>query len=214
MADDLAHLLRALGYREVRLIAGHSAGAAVALSLALGRPQGQGEAPLRVGGVLGVAPSLVPPPLLYTLLLGPALAPLVGSAPSVLTATALTRRTGLTDRLLDSTGSMIASVQRERYRALLGQAGHLKGAIDFMAATDLPGLLRRLPGLVVPTHFLIAPDDPWIPARRLKTEIDRWLPAASVEHCAGGHLLPESQPRRTALLMSQLLGQAGHQRCG
>jgi magnesium chelatase accessory protein len=209
MADDLASLLRALGYEEVRLIAGHSAGAAVALSLALGRPQGTGGAPIKVGRVLGVAPSLVPPPLLYTLLLGPALAPIVGSAPSVLTATALTRRTGLTDRLLDSTGSTIASVQRERYRVLLAQAGHLKGAIDFMAATDLPGLLRRLPGLTVPAHFMIAPDDPWIPARRLEAEIGRWLPEAVLEYCAGGHLLPESQPDRTALLMTQLLRNAG-----
>jgi magnesium chelatase accessory protein len=206
MADDLADLLNTLGYGEVRLVAGHSAGAAVALSLALARQQSRSKARVKVGQVLGIAPSLVPPPLLYTLLLGPALAPIVGSAPSVLTASALTRRTGLTDRLLDSTGSVIDRVQREQYRALLAQPGHLKGAIDFMAATDLPGLLRRLPGLDLAAHFLIAPDDPWIPARRLEAEIGRWLPGAVLEYCAGGHLLPESQPRRAAALMTQLLG--------
>ena len=206
MARDIAELLTALGLRRVRLIAGHSAGAAVALALALAdRPSHAGTPPVEIDQILGIAPSLVPPPLLYTLLLGPALAPMVASTPSVLTATMLTRRTGLTDRLLDSTGSTIADVQREGYRRLLGEPRHLRGAIDFMAATDLPGLLRRLPRLSVPARFLIAPDDRWISARRLDEELARWLPQAGVERCPGGHLLPESQPRQTARLIQEMI---------
>lgn len=209
MAGDVADLLGALGLRRVKLIAGHSAGAAVALALALADSARDGAPCLQVDQILGIAPSLVPPPLLYTLLLGPALAPMVASTPSVLTATMLTRRTGLTDRLLDSTGSTIENTQREGYRRLLAQPRHLRGAIDFMAATDLPGLLRRLPGLRVPATFLIAPDDPWISARRLEQELTRWLPNAPIERSLGGHLLPESQPLHTAQLIRQLVVKTG-----
>jgi len=225
MAADLAELLHGLGYNKVDVVAGHSAGAAIALALALGSPAGchgasgdgsrqagGAQAPSRtgargliVGTVLGIAPSLVPPPPLYTTMLGPLLAPLVGSTPSIAAAALLARTTGLTDRLLASTGSTIAPAQRERYRQLLKSRAHVRGAVDFMTATRLPDLLARLSGLACPSHFLIADDDPWIPAGALRDILSRHLPQAELEGCRGGHLLPESRPELVANHIKQLL---------
>lgn len=209
MADDLQDLLVGMGLNRVDLVVGHSAGAAVALWLAL-RSARQSHTP--IGAVLGIAPSLVPPPALYRLSLGPLLAPLLTSMPSAAAAALIARNTRLVDMLLASTGSQIAPQQAHAYRALLADPVHVKGALDFMAATDLPALLtaldhgRALGGL--PCEFLLAPDDHWIPKRALEPIIAEHLPAAVVHHCEGGHLLPESQPHRVAQLIEALIARA------
>jgi magnesium chelatase accessory protein len=214
MAHDLATLLSQLGFERVEVVAGHSAGAAIGLALALGEsaldmkraaPE-SGRAPaIEIGTVFGIAPSLVPPPALYTLMLGPLLAPLVGSAASIAAASLLTRTTRTADRLLDSTGSEICETQRADYRKLLASRTHLQGAVDFMAATRLPGLLEKLQALRCDTHFLLAEDDPWIPSGRLREVIERHLPGAGIESCRGGHLLPESRPERVAERVAAML---------
>lgn len=193
MAADLIALIEAEGLSRIDVVVGHSAGAAVALELVV-------EAPvtIEVDAVLGIAPSLVPPPSLYSLLLGPLLAPLVGSEPSVQLAALLARSTGMTDRLLASTGSRIDERQRDAYRLLLGDAAQMRGAINFMAATDLPALLERLREVRVPCEFIVAEDDPWIPVVPLTAIIAKHLPRARVELWRGGHMLPEADPQRVA----------------
>jgi magnesium chelatase accessory protein len=206
MAHELQDLLRAEGLERIDCLAGHSAGAAVALALALRKGTG-----LRIGSLLGIAPSLVPPPALYTLMLGPLLAPLVGSDLSVNATAALARSTGLVDRLLASTGSTIGPEQREAYRLLFGDTGHVRGAIHFMAATDLPGLLERLPQLptqTIATGFMVADDDPWIPAHALLPILSSRMPGAAVERLRGGHMLPEATPQRVAAAIESLMARA------
>ena len=193
MAHDLLELVDAEGLSRIDLIVGHSAGAAVGLELMLAAP-----ATLTVSGCLGIAPSLVPPPSLYSMLLGPLLAPLVGSEPSVQFAAMLARSTGMVDRLLASTGSTIDERQREAYRLLLGDAAQMRGAINFMAATDLPSLLERISGVRALCEFIVAEDDPWIPVVPLTAIIARHLPQAHVELWRGGHMLPEADPQRVA----------------
>jgi len=178
----------------------------VALALALRKGTG-----LQIGSLLGIAPSLVPPPALYTLILGPLLAPLVGSDLSVNATAALARSTGLVDRLLASTGSTIGPEQREAYRLLFGDTGHVRGAIHFMAATDLPGLLERLPQLptqTIATGFMVADDDPWIPAHALLPILSSRMPGAAVERLRGGHMLPEATPQRVAAAIESLMARA------
>ena len=206
VASELLALLAAEGLERIDLIAGHSAGAAVALALALRERSG-----LSIGGVLGITPSLVPPPAFYTLMLGPLLAPLVGSDLSVTATAALARSTGLVDRLLVSTGSQIDPEQREAYRLLLGDPGHVRGALHFMAATDLPGLLERLPRLAgskPDISFLVADDDPWIPADDLLPILASRLPKADVERQRGGHMLPEAFPQRVAAVIESRMARA------
>ena len=198
MAFDLASLLKRLGFERVEVVAGHSAGAAIGLALA--------SAPgIEIGTVFGIAPSLVPPPAIYTLMLGPLLAPIVGSAASIAAAALLTRTTRTADRLLDSTGSVISDAQRAVYRELLASRAHLQGAVDFMTATRLPELLPRLAGLQCKVHFLLAEDDPWIPAKQLRQVIERHLPSARIESCQGGHLLPESRSELVAERLRAIL---------
>lgn len=193
MASDLLELIAAEGITHIDLVVGHSAGAAVALELVLAA-----QPALSFGSVLGIAPSLVPPPSLYSILLGPLLSPLVGSEPSVQLAAMLARSTGMVDRLLASTGSKIDEQQREAYRLLLGDPSQMRGAINFMAATDLPALLERLSDFRVPCEFIVAEDDPWIPAAPLTAIIAERLPRARVELWRGGHMLPEADPQRVA----------------
>lgn len=209
MADDVQRLLAGLGLSRIDLVVGHSAGAAVALWLAL--RSGQAGSPT-IGALLGIAPSLVPPPALYRLSLGPLLAPLLTSMPSAAAAALIARNTSLVNVLLASTGSQISPAQAQAYRALLADPKHVKGALDFMAATDLPALLaaldhgRALPAMAC--EFLLAPDDHWIPQRALEPIITRHLPSAIIHHCEGGHLLPESQPQRVAQLIEALIARA------
>jgi magnesium chelatase accessory protein len=125
-------------------------------------------------------------------MLGPLLGPLVLSSPSLLMLGGIARSTHVVNRLLASTGTALPHARKEIYRGLFGQSAHLRGALGFMAATDLPGLLSEAHGLTVPTLFLAALDDPWIPAEPLAQVMNTHLPQATLEwHPQGGHLFHE-----------------------
>ncbi|MFZ9812919.1 MAG: alpha/beta fold hydrolase [Burkholderiaceae bacterium] len=221
MAQDLQALLSSLGVQQVDLVVGHSAGAAVGIWLALlandrdlqSGSQSSKTTPLpgntsplsriSIGRIIGVAPSLVPPPSLYNLLLGPVLNPLFVSAVSVSMITLLARNTGMVDRLIRSTGSQIPSSQLDAYRQLFQEENHVRGAIEFMAGTDLPELLKRGPALSAPLDLLIAEDDPWIPARALRSVAMNHFPHARLHFCKGGHLVHEADPGPLVTLMTQ-----------
>jgi magnesium chelatase accessory protein len=197
MADDLQALLQALGIRQVDLVVGHSAGAAVAIWLSLlGVP---------IKKILGVAPSLVPPPAFYNLMLGPLLTPLFVSGLSVSGLSALARGTRIVDGLIASTGSRIPDDQQEEYRRIFAQRSHVKGAIEFMAGTDLPNLLARGHELQAELSLLIAEDDRWIPASGLRRVAREHFPKADLQFCTGGHLVQEVDPGLVARSMQQFL---------
>ena len=160
---------------------------------------------LSIGRIIGVAPSLVPPPSLYNLLLGPLLNPLFVSGLSVAAIASLARNTRMVDRLIASTGSQIPQSQLETYRRLFREEQHVRGAIAFMAGTDLPTLLRQGKDLVTPLDLLIAEDDPWIPARALRGIAAEHFPKAQLHFCQGGHLAHEADPSVLAALMRQAL---------
>ncbi len=167
------------------LILGHSAGAAVALIMGLNHPQ-------RI--ILGLAPSLVPPPPIYSSLVGPWLGPMVRSGPSLALGHWLAGQALVIDRLLASTASPISQEQKHRYRKLFESKAHLEGTLAFMAGTDLPGLLAH-PALqsLAKVAILSAKDDPWIPANALQTILQTRLPQAKVKWLeTGGHLFHET----------------------
>ena len=197
MADDLQSLLQHLGIQQLDLVVGHSAGAAVAIWLSLlGVP---------IKKILGVAPSLVPPPALYNLMLGPLLTPLFISSPSVAGLSALARGTRFVDGLIASTGSQIPEDQQEEYRRIFAQRSHVKGAIEFMAGTDLPTLLARGNELKAELSLLIAEDDRWIPASGLRRVARDHFPKADLQFCTGGHLVQEVNPGLVAEAMRHTL---------
>jgi len=199
-------------------VAGHSAGAAVALQLA----SMQASAPsssccYRVEGVLGVNPALVPPPAAMVHGILPWLAPLTASPVTRDVVQAAQR--GLSalpglgamqealgqlalSAILDSTGSSLTEASRAAYRTLFAESRHVWSAMQMMAHWDLPALMPRLTEVQCPVTLLVARDDPWIPVRALEA-LYRAHPAWGWRETTGGHLLPEASP----LLVSRVIAE-------
>jgi magnesium chelatase accessory protein len=198
MKDALAALLAALKLPAPVLVAGHSAGAALALRWAL-------SAPRPPGAVVGFNPSLVAPAEVYMQWLAPLINPVATSAPVAQMLAALAVRTGMVDSLLNSTQSVLPAAQRERYRQLFSRPEHVRGSMGFMAAADLPALLAegaRLPGT---PHFIVGTRDAWVPEASLRPVIEKHFPQAKVERWVGGHVLHEEMPAKSASLLIGVL---------
>lgn len=189
--EALAALMLALGLPSPQWVAGHSAGAALALRWAL-------DSPLPPHAVLGLNPSLVAPPAIYLQWAAPFINPVATSGPVTRLLARLSGPTGFVDRLLDSTGSALPEAQRARYRQLFAEPAHVRGAMGFMAAADLPGLLPECAQLPCPAAFVIGERDRWVPQGPLRAVLARHLPRAEVQTWPGGHLLHEEQPVRAA----------------
>jgi magnesium chelatase accessory protein len=225
IARGLNALLAALHLPPPAALAGHSAGAALALRWALDHaPQAPAGAlaetaprPHRAWPqVLGFAPSLVAPPAVYTQWLGPLVTPLATSAPVAGLMARLAGSTGYVDRLLDSTGSQLSEPQRAAYRRLFTDPVHVRGSVGFMAAAELPALMAQCtqaPGLAAHCAFVLGQRDRWVPERSLVPVIQRHLPGAAVQRWAGGHLVHEEQPDRAAAwLLQQCAALPNHDR--
>jgi magnesium chelatase accessory protein len=211
MAKEIDALLIALKLRGRVAMVGHSAGAPLAIEWALRqRSLAQQSAPpaappITLTHIVGLNPSLVPPPALYTSLLGPMVAPIATSSPMTSFISSLAASTGLVNQLLDSTQSQVPAHQRKYYRYLFSQAAHVRGAMGFMAGADLPALLKRSDGLQVPVTFLLGATDSWVKEVPLKAVIQQSFPKAHVVTWPGGHLLHEERPQEVAKFIQESL---------
>ena len=203
IARDLWALLAALQLPAPVLLVGHSAGAALALRMALDAPPGT-AAP----GVLGFAPSLVAPPEVYIRYLAPLVNPVATSGPVSRLVAGLAARSGLIDSLLASTGSQLTAPQKLAYRRLFEDPQHVRGAVGFMAAADLPALNADCERLQTPVAFVLGANDRWIPQRALRPVLARHLPRAEVQVWPGGHLVHEETPEPAAAFVARLLASA------
>lgn len=201
VARGLQALVAALALPAPAAVAGHSAGAALGLRWALDLQAAGTSPPL----VLGFAPSLVAPPELYTRFMAPLVNPVATSGWMTSAVARLGRGTALVDWLLDSTGSRLSPEQRAAYRALFGDPEHVRGAVGFMAAADLPALLAECPRLRGDTAFVLGTRDAWVPQRLLAPVIARALPRARVQAWDAGHLLHEEEPARAAAWLVEQL---------
>jgi len=204
MAESLHALLLTLKIEGPLAFVGHSAGAPLAIEWALAHVQDKTLA-FQVTHIIGLNPSLVPPPLLYTTLLGPMVAPIATSSPMTGMLAFIAANTGMVDQLLDSTGSKIPLTHRNNYRYLFSQANHVQGAMGFMAGADLPSILERGRTLKVPCSFLIGAADTWVKEAPLKEVIRNSFPNAAVITWPGGHLLHEENPKETAALIRKFV---------
>jgi magnesium chelatase accessory protein len=200
IAADLDTLLAKLHVKPVTLVAGHSAGAALAICWALVAAK-----PPRA--IVGFNPSLVPPPALYTTLLAPLVNPIATSSALTVWLASLGGRSGLVNSLLDSTRSSIPEAQRACYAKLFSDPAHVRGTMGYMAAADLPGMLEDARKLTIPTHFVLGAQDPWVPERSLRRVIACSFPNALVDIWEGGHLLHETQPERAAQFLKDVLAE-------
>ncbi len=198
IAQQLDVLLEVMEVGPPALVAGHSAGFPLSLRWSLlGRHC--------AGALVGYAPSLVPPPPAYALFLGPLINPLATSGPIASLLAATIGPSGMVDRLLDSTASILDERQRRHYRTLFSESAHVRGAMNFMAAADLPVLLEDAAGSAAPMRLVVGDLDAWVPPEPLLQVIRRYLPQAQVERWNAGHLMHEIEPERAARVILETL---------
>lgn len=197
MAHDIAALAQAQGWRPT-LILGHSAGAALALSLAdtLRTPAG---APPRICGInaalagfKGVAGWLFP-----------VLARLLAANP--FTANLFTLGPGgvaRARRLIEGTGSHLDAEGLRLYARLIDNRDHVDGTLRMMSQWDVAPLLTRLAGITAPCLLITGDNDHAVPPDT-SDRAARILPCAVVRHLAGlGHLAHEEAPERVLAVLS------------
>lgn len=200
MAAALGGLLGELRF-DPAVVVGHSAGAAIALRLVLDG----GAAPAAVVSFNG------------------ALRPLAGAAGQFFAPLArlFAAAPGLPElfawraahpqavrRLVDGTGSRIDAEGVALYARLVGNPGHVQGALAMMAQWDLHALQADLPKMPVPVSLVVGSADRTVPPRQSAEVLQRLPPSpltTLVEWPGLGHLAHEERPDLAA---DQVIGVA------
>ncbi|TDL75239.1 alpha/beta fold hydrolase [Palleronia sediminis] len=197
MADDLALLLQRLGIAP-DIVVGHSAGAAIALWMALAAPE-------TIRGVVGFNAALSPfrgaagwvfPVLARTLVRAPGVPFLASRALGL---------PGQVSGLLASTGSRIDSAGRRQYRQLVSDRRHVAGALAMMAAWDVGRLSERLPTLACPVLLATGSRDGSVPPENSREAAARLPMGAWRDLGALGHLAHEERPDLAAGIILGML---------
>ena len=185
------------------LIAGHSAGSAIAARMVL-------DGFAAPNAVIGLNAALQPFPGLAAKIF-PTLARMLfvnPLAPHIFAGIA--RQRGEAGRFLaSSTGSVIDTAGADFYGRLFATPAHCAGAITMMADWDLDSLARDLPRLAVPMLLVHGDGDAAIPvasARAAAAQVAR----AQITSLPGlGHLAHEEQPAVIADLMVNFAREQG-----
>ncbi|MEL6877244.1 MAG: alpha/beta fold hydrolase BchO [Pseudomonadota bacterium] len=194
MARAVGRLLDELDVMPA-MIVGHSAGAALALQLALTR---QLDVPL-----IGLNAALRPFPGLAAQLF-PAFAKMLFVNPLVprLFSKSVSRREDAERFLARATQSKIDQVGLDCYAALLANSRHTKGALAMMANWDLPALQSRLSAIQNPVLLVHSARDNAVPISAAR-EAAEALPNAQLEELPQlGHLAHEEDPENAARLIA------------
>lgn len=200
MAREVTGLLATLEVQPAAII-GHSAGAAIAMQLALDNAYR--------GPIVGLSPALRPFPGAMAQIF-PAVAkalfvnPLV---PRIFTGSI--DLVGGAERFLwRSTHSRIDREGLACYRTLLKHPGHAGGALAMMANWDLPALRERMSDVRNPVLLVHGTNDPAIPPDWAR-DAASWLPDARLELLPGlGHLAHEEAPGKAAAHIAAFLAGA------
>jgi magnesium chelatase accessory protein len=188
VATALAALLKSIDAAPA-LIVGHSAGAAIALQLAM---QGD-DRPALLVAINGALMPLFGPagrwfaPIARTLTQQPLVAPAFAM---------LAAWPGVTRRLLDGTGSAVPAASERCYRHLLRRPAHVAGTLRLMADWDLDPLWAGLGGIRTPVQLIAGADDRMVPAWQSARVRERLCDAQLTELAGLGHLAHEEAPRQ------------------
>jgi magnesium chelatase accessory protein len=191
MARALQALLQAL-HAQPTLVVGHSAGAAIALRMAL-------DGFIAPERIVGINAAVLP--------LGGLAGPLFSPVAKLMAATPLVprlfawraRNRAVLDRLLGGTGSTLDATGTALYHRLVSDPEHAAGALAMMANWHLPPLARDLPRLTTPLDLLMGENDRTVPPTQGALILERLAPAARgrLIGLAGlGHLAHEEAPGR------------------
>lgn len=196
MARAVAALLTALGYQPC-IVAGHSAGAAVLIRMAL-------DGLIAPNVIISLNGALLPfqgpvgqffSPLAKLLVLNP-------FATRIFTWAA--QNEANVKRLLDDTGSKLDEEGIRLYARLFRDPKHVSGALAMMANWDLKQLERDMPKLRAPLVLVAASNDRSIPAD-YAFRVRDMVPGAKVEVLRGlGHLAHEEKPQEAYELILRI----------
>lgn len=201
VARSAAALCGALSARP-RYLIGHSAGAAIAVRMALDGL----AAPDRIIAING---ALLPFP-------GPlgAWAPLVArgffyNPIAVAFFKARAEQRGAVRELIESTGSRLDQEGLALYEKLFRRASHLRGTLGLMAHWDLAPLRAGLSRLGSPLTLLVGENDRAVRPETAET-LRGLVPKLEILRLPGlGHLAHEEAPERAAAQILRLIGAAG-----
>lgn len=187
LAGHLGRLLAVLGVAP-RMLVGHSAGAAIAVRMALDGPGPSPDVIVAVNGALlpwnGVARWLFPP-----------LARLLASGPLVASLLAgRANQAGAVSRMLAGTGKLPPARSVAYYERMLRRPSQVQAVLDMMAHWDLERLAADLPHLGVPLALIACGEDAAVPAD-MAFAVKAKVPSAHVHYIRKlGHLAHEEQP--------------------
>ena len=205
IAIELSQLLKLLNIKKLKTIISHSAGTTLAIELSNCNKQ------IEVEKIIGINPSLVPPPLHFTMALSPLISPFITSETSVSWLSKMINNSTIIEKLLDSTGSNLKDpIKRDRYAKLFNNKKHLRGALNFMAETDVMSVLQNVHSAKTKFFFIIGAKDNWVRPDNLKNILSKYFPQAKILELDGGHLLNETHAKELCKLILQELTYRGN----
>lgn len=194
MARAIGDLLAALDIVPTAII-GHSAGAAIAVRMAL-------DGIAAPAAIVGLNAAVLPFPGLGAKLF-PTLAKMLfvnPFAPHVFAR--MMRTSGETGRFLArSTGSRIDAAGVACYERLFGTSDHCAGALAMMTSWDLESLARDLPRLRTPLLLIHGEGDTAIPIATAREAAGLMVDGRLVALPGLGHLAHEERPAEVAALI-------------
>ena len=184
------------------IIAGHSAGAAIAANFILQQRS------LQATRLIGLNPAWLPLPGLPSWIFGPA-AKLAALNPLSAWATAkFAKRQSTIDKSIAQTGSKLDAEGMALYQQVFSHSGHVHSVLNMMAAWQLLPLASALHTIHNPVDLLVGLEDGTVPPS-MADEAIKIMPQARVHFQQKlGHLAHEEDPAGTASLMLQICGVA------
>lgn len=201
MTASIAKLLRDLDIRPEAII-GHSAGAAIALNLALSEYEDTNT-------VIGINAALLP----FGGVLKNIFSPLAKFfASTSLMPRMLVRRakdTAAVERVLHGTGSRLNEAGLSLYQRLFQRESHLAAVLEMMARWDLRPMLQELPHLQSRLLLIVGEGDKAVSPGEA-VSIKKMLPDAEISRLPGlGHLAHEERPEEVAAIILGFLDKEG-----
>ncbi|MBM3478658.1 MAG: alpha/beta fold hydrolase [Alphaproteobacteria bacterium] len=176
------------------LAAGHSAGAAVLIRMAL-------DGKIAPRGIAALNGALLPLNAPGAMFFKP-IARLLAGLPILPALLAYrSESSGRVERLLAGTGSRLDAAGIRFYRQLLADPDHVGAALAMMASWDIETLAGELPRLTVPLALVIGSNDRTISPDEQRRVAQR-VPDATIDMQPGlGHLAHEEDPEGTAEIL-------------
>ncbi len=201
VAARTAALLTALELLPVGVV-GHSAGAAIALRMALDGALPEGCRIVAINGALSPFAGMAAP-------LFQGLARLLFANPAAAWMFAAQARDPMRiRRLIAGTGSTLDDAGIELYARLLRNPGHVAGALGMMAAWDLETLRRAWPSLRSPLTLVVGTGDLAVPPATADA-VAASVTGVSIVRLEGlGHLAHEEAPERVAEVIERIMAES------